>query len=142
MALSAKARQAALTIAIGGTQAQAAERVGVNVRTVRVWAARAEFKAEVARLTDDLIDRSIARKVGLLNRADRRLKKLIEDPDARVATRAVKIAYESLMSMRTHGEIRARLDQIQETLRHGGNHGWDTETDTDADGTEPDTPEG
>jgi hypothetical protein len=149
MALTPKARKAALALAVGATQDQAGREAGVDARTVRAWLARGEFRAEVERLTDDLIEGSIRRKVGLLSKADSRLYKLIDSADERVAVRAAKLVYESLISMRNHGEVRAKLEEIQEALRHGDKRGWDSDTEAEddghdgtGDGTVPEAPEG
>lgn len=114
--LTPRQRLLALDVARGASVRRSAERHKIPLRTARRWSALAAFKAEVRRIGDDLIRRSVTRKAALLARADRRLAALLKDPDPMIGIRAVKIANETLIAMRGHDELAERLAEIRELL--------------------------
>jgi hypothetical protein len=107
----------ALAVARGATVRGAAKALSIPERSAYRMATGADFRAEVTRLRSEVVDRTVGRLAARGAAAVAALGKLLKDGNATVRLRAATSILESLVRLREHSEVVARLEALEETAR-------------------------
>jgi hypothetical protein len=112
-------RQARLAAALaaGLSVKAAAARCKIGLRTAFTYQADPAFRAEVARLRDDVLARTIGRLTRGSTTAARALLVLVRSEDETVRLRAALGILDRLITTREHGELSARIAALEEKSR-------------------------
>lgn len=119
MALSAKQELAALALAQGKTQVQAAASISAGVRTVRRWCQEAEFKEAIRTAQRESYDTAIARLVAVSASAAAILASIAADTEASAAARiaACKVILDGAYRGYAQQDLERRIEQLEQGLK-------------------------
>ena len=102
----------AFHLASGLTIARAAERVGVNERTVRRRLADAKFRKRLDDLRSEAVGRAVAMLADGMTKAAERLVGLVDAPDEKIALAACKAVLELGMRLRQAEETERKVEDL------------------------------
>jgi hypothetical protein len=113
----AKRRAAALALAVGHTQQEAADKVGVSERCVQLWLREADFRGAVKDTRDELFDAALGVLMMGYRTAAATVVRLASSKDDNLALRASRTALEighALTAFRDHGE---KLEELEAAVK-------------------------
>jgi hypothetical protein len=105
---------AALALASGKSQVDAATAAGVHPRTVRRWLKRPAFRQRVAELRDGMTSAALGRLTEGMTAAADTLRVLLSDPASRVRLGAARALLSLGLELRQHVELSARLVVLEQ----------------------------
>lgn len=105
----------ALVLRVAGGQSvrAAAKALRVPERTCRSWAARPEFKASVREAREAVMKQAVGVLGRLALKATKRLGKLVDSSDEKVALAASVALIDRLLDVRADAEVVDRLDALE-----------------------------
>jgi hypothetical protein len=107
---------AALAIASGSTQAEAAEAADVGVRTVRRWLTKSAFRRVLNRYRDELVSQAAGRLASHLTRAADTLVSLLSSENETVRLRAATELLTAVVRLRSDMDLAERVSEIEERV--------------------------
>ncbi|HJZ57432.1 MAG TPA: hypothetical protein VKE74_20855 [Gemmataceae bacterium] len=110
----------AFALAAGQTQAEAAAKGGVSVRTVRSWSGESEFAARVEQLRAEAIGQALGRLSGTMSSAADVLKDLLQSKSEDVRLRASRAILELGVKLREFVALEERVRDLEAKLSAGG----------------------
>ncbi|HEY1376629.1 MAG TPA: helix-turn-helix domain-containing protein [Gemmataceae bacterium] len=106
----------AMALAAGFPQGEAAERVGVNRRTVYRKLRRPEFRRLVADLRGELVARALGRLADNMTRAADALAALLDTADDRVRLRTARAVISLGLRLRDSVDLTERVHDLEQDL--------------------------
>jgi hypothetical protein len=113
---SVKKQKLAELLAVGRTQAQAAELAGVSPRTVVRWLKEPDFAALVDSIAADKVKNLSARLAGMAEKAASTIDSAMDDGNAAIRLRAATTALDKLITVKEAAEYEARLAELERKL--------------------------
>ena len=107
---------AALALASGLTQTEAAKKVGIGERTLRRWLKQDDFRQTVAAAKAEMVSRAVAMLADASTEAATTLRRLLQADSESVRLNAAKAIIELGIKLRESEELAARVKQLEETL--------------------------
>jgi Skp family chaperone for outer membrane proteins len=104
-----------LALAAGASVREAAERAGVDERTVHRRLADADFRRAVSQAWDRMFDAARDRLAGLASKATETLQRLMESEKPSAAAGAAKTVLELGPRLRKVAEFEERLSRLKKT---------------------------
>ena len=111
---------AALALAGGAKQTEAASRAGIGERTIRRWLKRLDFKEQVDAAKADMVSRAIAMLADASTEAATTLRGLLQADSESVRLNAAKAIIELGIKLRESEELAGRVKAIEETIEAMG----------------------
>jgi hypothetical protein len=108
----------ARAIAMGCTRTKAAQLAGLSIRTVYNRMLDPAFTRTVAKFRRIVVDGTVGRLARHGERAAAVLARLLADENPGTRLRAAVAILQQLVAVREHGEIVARLDDLEQRLAH------------------------
>jgi predicted transcriptional regulator len=113
---SLKKQKLAELLAVGRTQAQAAELAGVSPSTVKRWLKEPDFAALVDGIAADKVKNLSARLAGMADKAASTIDDAMDDGSAAIRLRAATTALDKLITVKEAAEYEARLAELERKL--------------------------
>ena len=107
---------AALALASGLTQTEAAKKVGIGERTLRRWLKQDDFRQSVAAAKREMVSRAVAMLADASTEAATTLRQLLQADSESVRLNAAKAIIELGIKLRESEELAERVKQIEETI--------------------------
>ena len=114
MAKNGRYRRVALLVAAGKTIRSAARQVGVRERTAYRWSAGEDFRKLVGELRTELTMRSLNVLTGGMAKAARKLNRLIDSPDGKLARLASRDVIKLQSQLRQQTELIERIEALEQ----------------------------
>lgn len=112
--LQPKRERMALLLASGWTMKAAAEDTKVGERTAHEWKSDPAFKARVAALRAEILERSVGIMASATSAAAAKLVELLKDDNPAIRLRAATAILDGAVKLRDHTELDARLLAIEQ----------------------------
>jgi hypothetical protein len=119
----AKQTRAAALLASGETHKDVAAAVGCGVRTLHTWLDDPGFRAFVGALRDHILAETLGKLVTASTRAASVLEGLLEAENEGVRLRAATAIIDTMIKTREHGELSARVTELEAQLAASGGSG-------------------
>jgi hypothetical protein len=101
-------------LAAGRTKAAAARECRVGIATVHRWFKESAFRARIAELRTELVDRAIGRLADIMaGAAVDRLSSLLRAKSESLQLETVKAVYELFVNVTNAAELKARIEQLE-----------------------------
>ena len=107
---------AALALASGLTQTEAAKKVGIGERTLRRWLKQDDFRQTVAAAKAEMVSRAVAMLADASTEAAATLRRLLQADSESVRLNAAKAVIELGIKLRESEELAKRVKQLEETI--------------------------
>ena len=109
--LTARQRRAVIAIVTSDSMVEACQIAGVAERTIRRWITQEAFRAELAKIENDMLERATGRLTALQERAIRALQGCLESQNESIRLRACHTVLDYSMRYREQYRIETRLPQ-------------------------------
>ena len=120
---SARQERVAALLASGSTIRDAAAELGAGERTVHSWLDDPAYRAFVGGLRDRILTETIGRLTQAATRAATVLEGLLEAQGEGVRLRASLGLIDAMIKTREHGELSARVTELEAQLSQSGGSG-------------------
>ncbi|MDE2838173.1 MAG: hypothetical protein OXL97_11805 [Chloroflexota bacterium] len=103
-------------IAAAATNAEGARAADVSLATLKRWRQDPAFREELRRMKQETADLALAELHGLALKSTATLEELLEDPNPRIRTQAVRLALGFGIKVGQEKENQRRINQLQKAL--------------------------
>ena len=115
--LTPKQEQAALAVARGLTNAEAAKKAGCGERTLKTWKALPGFRSRVAELRAEMTARALGQLTDGLGFAATSLRKLLSAKSEQVRMSAIRTLFELTLKLKEQTEMEDRMAALEQQAR-------------------------
>jgi transcriptional regulator with XRE-family HTH domain len=105
---------AALKLATGSTQREAAEASGVEPITITRWLRKAGFRQRISQLQSDIVKEALGKLVASTTSAAETLARLLGSKDERVSLEAARSVLTHFLKVREQTEMTERIDELEQ----------------------------